>query len=262
MRRHWLPIGLAVTAMTTGSVAARADTPVDVAATGGEHPVPITEPAPASATSAGQSRLAIVVPLESDVEGLEILRDGTRVAATSYGLAVPVDAGTHVLVAQAPGRIPWFTQLRVAPGNTTVTVTVPRLNAQLGAPPKAPKPELIERDTGKTERTIGLVLGGAGLASVVAGAWLGFDDRASARDYRAQCSRGGCPYDWNDDSDRFSTQAVLGDAFLVLGFASCVGGAIFFLSAPSAPAEPRAAAFQLAPAVTPGGASFVASGKF
>jgi len=279
MRRRWLPIGFVMTALATHSVAARAETPAGVA------PAAAASRAPATAVvEPSASRLEIDVPVESDIDGLEIECDGVLVPASSYGVAIPVDARTHVLAARAPGRVPWSAQLRLAPGRTTVTI--PRLRAELAvapaptdaatelavapAPtdtataipvPKATTAEKIEHNTGKTERTLGLVLAGVGVVGVAAGAWLSFGAASQRDELQRQCPWSYCMT--TATSDQLRSQAAAGTGLMVLGLASSVGAIVLFLAAPSAPApERRAASFKLAPAVAPGGASVVASGKF
>lgn len=72
-------------------------------------------------------RIAIVAPDSMDIDGLEIRRDGARVPEAALGVAVPIDPGPHVITATAPGRHGWSMQIGLAPGRTTVTVTVPNL---------------------------------------------------------------------------------------------------------------------------------------
>jgi hypothetical protein len=263
MRCRWLPIGFAVTAIATGSAVARADTPAAMAAT--ETPSDIGTRSTSKPTA---GRLEIVVPVENDVDGLEIERDGVLVPASSYGVAVPVDAGTHVLTARAPGRVPWSTQVRLAPANTTVSLTVPRLNAEIAMPPRsrdvapasAPTDDRMEGSSGKAQQTIGFVLAGTGLAAITAGAWLGFTTASAEREMRDQCPWSYCVN--SETVDRLRSQAAAADTLLFLGLASSLGAAVLFLTMPSATPERRAAAFNLAPAVAPGGGSVVASGKF
>jgi hypothetical protein len=50
------------------------------------------------------------------VPGLAITRDGTPVAAAAWDSSVPVDPGTHVIEARAPGRKSWSTTVEVAIG--------------------------------------------------------------------------------------------------------------------------------------------------
>jgi hypothetical protein len=267
-----------MTALATHAVAAGAETPAGVAPAATASPAPAT-----SVVEPSASRLEIDVPVESDVDGLEIECDGVLVPASSYGVAIPVDARTHVLAARAPGRVPWSAQLRLAPGRTTVTI--PRLRAELAlapapadaatalavaAPtdtatsiPLATTAEKIERNTGKTERTLGLVLAGVGVVGVATGAWLSFGAASQRDELQRQCPWSYCMT--TTSSDQLRTQAAAGNALMVLGLASSVGAIVLFLAAPSAPApapERRAASFKLAPAVAPGGASLVASGKF
>ena len=255
MTYRWLPIGIAMTAIATGSTVARADTPAAVAAA--ETP-PGTDTASTAKPLA--CRLEIVVPVESDVDGLEIERDGVLVPASSYGVAVPVDAGTHVLTARGPGRVPWSTHIRLAPGGTTVTLTIPRLNAEPAVQPTshngvqatAPAADGIEGGSGKAQQTMGFVLAGTGLAAISAGAWLGFSAAAEERELRAQCPWSYCMN--TEARDRLRSQAAVANTFVFLGLASSVGAAVLFLTMPSATAaERRAAAFNLAPAVAPGG---------
>ena len=82
-------------------------------------------------------RVAIVAPEAADIDGLEIRRDGALVPAAALGVGVPVDPGAHVIAAKAPGRRAWSTQIGLAPGKTTVTVTVPNLEDER-APPSQP----------------------------------------------------------------------------------------------------------------------------
>jgi hypothetical protein len=243
----------------------------------------------ASAVEPNASRLEIDVPVESDVDGLEIECDGVLVPASSYGVAISVDARTHLLAARAPGRVPWTAQLRLAPGRTTVTI--PRLRAELTIAPApdaatatklavAPAPtgaatakattapeattsDKVERSSGKTERTLGFFLAGVGVVGVAAGTWVSFASASQKDELRKQCPWSYCMT--TETSDRLRSQAAVGEALLVLGIASSVGAMVLFLTAPSSPApapERRAASFNVAPAVAPGGASVVASGKF
>jgi len=61
----------------------------------------------AAALEAKLSMLTIVVARAADVVGLRVQRDGEETARAAWGVAVPVDAGAHTIVATAPGRSPW-----------------------------------------------------------------------------------------------------------------------------------------------------------
>ena len=52
-------------------------------------------------------RLTIDVPVEHRVDGLTVTRDGTAIGPGVWGTPLPVDPGTHVIEAAAPGYQPW-----------------------------------------------------------------------------------------------------------------------------------------------------------
>lgn len=262
-------IGMAIAAMAT-SVTAFADTPGDGAATksvGDKGDV----------ANPSRCRLAIVIPMESDVDGLEIELDGAIVPRGSYGEAIEVELpiGSHFVMARAPGRLEWSTRLRTDPSFTTVTVTIPRLapnvdaaNAAVPATalaaPALPVARLAvpanpadsrARDDGTLEWTVGYVLGGVGIASLAAGTCLAFEAIEMRRDARSPYSQEGLLA-----ADR---QAGVATAFITIGILSSVGAAAAFLVAPSdSPPARRAATLQVAPGITPGGGSVVAVGRF
>jgi len=95
------------------------------------------------------SYLTISVPDASDVDGLAITRDGAPIDRQFWNQGVPIDGGTYVIEATAPGRDPWRTTITVAPESAHATVEVPRfqpiadLAPQVVAP--APKPHLVPK---------------------------------------------------------------------------------------------------------------------
>ena len=68
------------------------------------------------------SKLAINVPDESKIDGLEIVRDRQRIEAVMWNRALPVDGGTYTITAQAPGANEWSTTVIVANEGDTKTV--------------------------------------------------------------------------------------------------------------------------------------------
>lgn len=158
------------------------------------------------------AKLAITPRDASTVPGFTLLRDGAEVERTAWGSPVPVDPGTHLIAAMAPGKQPWIFEVDVAPTQTIVTVDVPPLT-DVAAPPPPPLPvarlapapaplpvrrarlgvaemmaeERITSDhAGDSQRAIGWTLVGLGLAGVAAGtyfgvAWLDDRDRADSR---------------------------------------------------------------------------------
>ena len=69
----------------------------------------------------------LVVEVSSPVDGLIVERDGVVVGRASWGLALPVDPGDHVVAASAPGKRRWSQSTSVPNIPTSVTVVVPAL---------------------------------------------------------------------------------------------------------------------------------------
>jgi hypothetical protein len=145
----------------------------------------------ADALVAKLARLTVSVP-HAPV-GMVVKRDDAVIEHSEWGNAIPIDAGPHLLIATAPGYVPWTSNVDIAQDGLEVSVVVPQLEALVGppsayaAPPStetAPKtaPEALAsappageppRHSSGTQRTIGLLVGSAGLASLGVGAALG-----------------------------------------------------------------------------------------
>ena len=73
------------------------------------------------------SRLTIVVPPGTRVEGLVIERDGREVGQGAWSMAVPLDGGEHVVRATALGREPFSTTFVIAAESEARIVEIPVL---------------------------------------------------------------------------------------------------------------------------------------
>ena len=73
------------------------------------------------------SRLTIVVPAGTQVEGLRIERDGRELVPAAWSIAIPVDGGEHVVHATALGREPFITKIIVGNESDLQTVEIPVL---------------------------------------------------------------------------------------------------------------------------------------
>ncbi len=71
-------------------------------------------------------KITVDVPSGSQVEGLEVKLDETSLAPAAWGVAAPVDPGSHVVRATVPGRQPWTAVVSVVPGERK-SVSVPPL---------------------------------------------------------------------------------------------------------------------------------------
>jgi hypothetical protein len=88
-------------------------------------------------------------PDYGDATKLEVTRNGAVVAAPLLGTAIPVEGGTQVVEAVAPGKKKWRAKVALASAGDTQTVTIPQLDDEdraerpVAAAP-APPPKKIE----------------------------------------------------------------------------------------------------------------------
>lgn len=86
-------------------------------------------------------KLTINVPVQSKIDGLEILRDTIEIPVAMWNRALPIDGGTYKITARVPGAKEWSTTVTLAPEVDTKTVDVPDLRkatSSLKVPSKVP----------------------------------------------------------------------------------------------------------------------------
>jgi len=131
------------------------------------------------------SHLTIQVT-DAGASGIKIERDGVEVGRGQWGVAMPVDAGDHVIVASSPGHVGATLRVAVKRDGDNASVVVPELVAEpthspaIGAGAATPAPsgpttiasssespstgeskDTIQA-TGTGQRTAGWIVGGAG----------------------------------------------------------------------------------------------------
>ncbi len=197
------------------------------------------------------ARLAIAVDKSSDVEGLEVKRDGVIVGHAEFGMPIPVDPGTHLIEAIAPKKKAFSTSVEVTAkqANAQVVVTLadadvpkPTLAAEptptptpasTGASPERPAP----RASGwNTQKSLAVVAVGVGVAGAAIGTVFGLqaksknDQALEPQNCRTSsyCTQSGLSLT-NDAKSAASVATVAFGA----GAAALVGGAVLWLTAPS-----------------------------
>jgi len=94
-----------------------------------------------------------------------VKRDGVVLGLQSVGVALPVDPGEHEILVDAPGRAPRRYPFRMTEGEKS--------SMAVGVGPSTRRPTVVATpavDTGaQTRRTVGFVVGGLGVAGLVAG---------------------------------------------------------------------------------------------
>lgn len=171
---------------------------------------------------------------------LTLLHDGKVVGQPLWGTAFPVDPGVHQLEASAPGKKPWTASINVVPGPHQERVTVPALEdapaePALAAPALQPDGTASPSD-GRTQRTIGWVLLGAGSAAIVTGGIFALLARADDSDAEDECRpdrRELCNPAGVDLANSAKTKATLSGVSAGLGLAAAGAGVTLLLTAPS-----------------------------
>lgn len=190
------------------------------------------------------SRIALRVPDDARSPGFELLLDGRPISSALFGVSFPIDSGTHQLEARAPGRVSWLSAVDVRSKAERRTVQVPLLMAR-AAPGSAMASGSAEPGSDdrveQVDRTLTLVLGGVGVASVATGVFFGL--RASSKDSDADAD---CPGDrcitqagaqLNEDA---RSSALVANVAYGVGLASLAAATFFYFTARSSDRAPSA----------------------
>ena len=114
-------------------------------------------------------------------------RDGQEVGKAAWGIATPVDPGTHVVRVSAPGKDPWSDEIDVPAAARTFSVTVPALTDAPAPPPSATPSDQapVEADLdapsdggSNGQQVAALVVGGVGLAAAATGTVFALQSRS------------------------------------------------------------------------------------
>jgi hypothetical protein len=188
--------------------------------------------------------VTILVRDETAIPKLEILRDGVPVGTAQWGIAVPVDPGTHTIVARAPGRQDWSQTIRVESQKDSIDISVPELDA---APASAGSPSETSGSSEPNEKgpsvrwssqyTLAIVTGAVGVLGVGLGTYFSFAAKSAYDSSNSgvppHCVDNRCdPTGLHDRSDAFD-KAALSTAMFVASAATLAGGALLYFTAPS-----------------------------
>jgi serine/threonine-protein kinase len=201
------------------------------------------------------SNLVIQIgPSIKTTEGLVIRRDGEALDTAVLNTAVPVDPGSHTIVAEAPGFKPFKTEVSigkggkryvviptlealpapVAPAPVVVTPPAPSPSVVIDREPAAPAATVIVHDTWSGTRKAAVVVGLLGAAAVGGGVYFGLrsDDEQSRSD--AICPQTVCAdaegLRLNDDAQ---SSAMKANIFLIGGGAAvAVATVMWFVGKP------------------------------
>ncbi len=165
---------------------------------------------------------------------IEVTRDGVRTSEASWNTAIPVDVGTYAIAVSAPSRQAFATSVTVTKDGDRIEIVVPRLKEQTAA--ATPRPSARPDDApGSGRRTLGLVIGGVGIAGAATGAVLGLVAIGKNTESKRECpSDGPCAnpdaVDANESAKSYGLASTI--AFIV-GGVGLGAGTLLYLTAPS-----------------------------
>lgn len=221
-------------------------------------------------SEAVQSRLStLTVVVTTPEPGLRVTRDGVLVEDAALGAALPIDPGTHVIEAQAPGKKTWTSKVTVAPGApssasvkieplvTETAPTTPTASPTARAAPAGPPGE----GGNNLLRTLGFVGVGVGAAAIGAGVYFALRARSLWSDGQPHCDASyrcdDVGFMLNHDARRSGDFAT---ATLTAGLVVAAAGTLAILFAPgrslSSPSPTRASTASTGFSLTGDGARF------
>ena len=204
--------------------------------------------------------------------GTTVRRGEVTLGAASLGVPLPVDPGEHVVVIQPPGAPPTEQRVTIARGESkTVTLEVtaapasatPPPGGTTTTPPSAP-PADAGTDDGSTQRTVGFVVGGVGVAGIVVGAITGGLTLSKKSTIEDNCVELECNRDGKEAADEASTTGLVSTIGFAVGAAGLAAGVILVLTAPSPTAAAGSPGARFAAVITPtaDGGRFALRGQF
>ena len=227
------------------------------------------------------SRLTVNVP--SPVEGIQVKRDGINLERAEWGSALPVDPGTHTLEATAAGHKGWSATVDVGQNGALATAAVPALEAlpvdanatpatpavpptstPAAAPSEAVPPATSGASASSSQRVSAVVVGGLGVAGVVAGiitAAVAKSKYDTSLQHCESLNHNLCDETGVTDRNDARTAGDVSTVAFIAGGVAIAGGLVLWITAPNGTkSKDSAAAPSLVLAPTLGGA--VLHGEF
>jgi serine/threonine-protein kinase len=190
------------------------------------------------------SKLTITVdPDTAKLAGLAVKRDDQPVRSATWGVALPVDPGKHTIEATANGKQKWTTEIEVGDQADSKSVSVgPLEDDTTGGGGDKTETKTDDSTTEKaaetpagdsSKRTIGLVVGGVGVAGIALASYFGIDAISKSSQAKNTCNGGTTCSDPNAQSTMSDakTSALISDLGFGIGIAAVgVGAYLFFTS--------------------------------
>ncbi len=240
----------------------------------------------ASAIEGERSYLTISVPAAARVDGLVVERNGQALASALWDQRSPIDGGTYVIRARAPGYLPSEVKVTVAPRRDDAQIAVPALEPEpVVERPAQPQPQgpsgtqgsrpgdaddgasaglsVTGGDGGSSSsdggggmplgRKLALVSGGLGVLGLSTSAILGVRASSQWDDAKNTCTDGDlgrCTNEGVAMGEDAQTSANWATTMFVVGGVASVGAAVLWFTSSSNRGTERAA--RIEPLLAPG----------
>ncbi len=175
------------------------------------------------------AKIASVVIRVEGAQGPMVTLDGQPISAAALGLKRPIDPGSHVVKAEAPGFKTAEQGFQVAEsGAAEANLKLEKAEA-VAATPIAPPVEAPSKGGNKTLAIAALGVGGAGL---VFGGITGVLALGKHGDLEGKCPDGKCGSDLKDDVDSYKTMGLLSTVGFIVGAVGVGAGAVLWFTSP------------------------------
>ena len=157
----------------------------------------------------------VVVRRGEGADSATISLDGVALGDSVLNSPLPIDPGPHVVEGTGSGFLPFKESFRVAEQQTAT------IEVKLTPAPIKPEPLVVHPSPPppQTMRTAGFVVGGAGVASLIASGAMFYLRQTTINDLDKQCGadRASCPESANSTIDRGKLYTTLGNITLAVG---------------------------------------------
>jgi hypothetical protein len=210
----------------------------------------------------------------ADVSAVTVTVDGQPFASTLDGTALPVDRGSHVFVFTVAGQPPVTRTFVLTEGEKGRREKVVLGEAAPLAAPEAERPATgssavepaLTRSGMGTQKILGLVAGGIGVAGIVSGSVFGAMALSEKNDQTADCGSSTCSSKGRaqalSDHSTGITDGTISTIGFIGGGALLVGGAILFFTGGHSSAASSPSGMLLVPSVGPAGGGMWLRGEF
>jgi hypothetical protein len=205
-----------------------------------EHPEPRYAPTKEAAIkqlAVLNVRLAKIVVSPADIPfAAKVTLDGTAIDQKDLGTSIVVEPGNHRVELSGTGVAPARRDVSIDGGVLkTVTFSSKKVDEDLQAGASTNQPAALatpkddSSDGGRTMRTVGLVIGGAGVAGLAVFTVTGLMLKSKVNDLETQCPNGCTDADHLGQVDRARTLQTTANVGLVVGVVGVAAGTTLFV---------------------------------